>query len=141
MNTNIRCIARGASIALLACLVCQGALARGKNDPVPDGWVVIRSGQANKDSNYANETRIGDRYFNISALCAPRNTNPDALASTDTTRDWSGSELWQTSSSTIIANKKQSGKIVKDEQAGNPNHCLINDVDVTAIKGVWHKVR
>ncbi|KAG9541064.1 hypothetical protein KCV01_g25766, partial [Aureobasidium melanogenum] len=126
---------------MLASFAFSGAWARGKSDPVPDDWLVIRSGQANKDDNYSGETRIGDRYFNISALCAPRSTDPEALAATDTTRSWGNSQLWQTSSSTIIANKKQSGKIVMDPQKGNPNHCLINDVDVSYIKGVWRKVR
>ena len=127
-----------AACILLAAL-CAGSVSPAQAEDVAKGMLIVR-GDAhafgpNKDGNYKNEERdINDRLVQVSALCANSGSqNATALIATDTTRVWGGYMSGNTT--TVI---KFGGHVVKDWQEGNPNHCLINGLTLSHIKGMWH---
>ena len=127
------------TVTLITCLLGLSCPALARNgDPAPKGWLVVRSGVANDKANYDKEdSDINGKLEGVSVLCANIQDNPAAvvgLINTDTTRVW-GPNHGVASTTTII---KLDGKVVIDALTGNPNHCLINGLTLSQIKGIWH---
>ena len=110
-------------------------------DPVNKGALVLRSGAADGDDNYANQdVDSNGKLQDVSALCSPDASNKGKsadLITTDKTRNQN--KLFQakfgaTQASTITG---LGGKVVTDPLDRNPNHCLISGLKVSQIKGVW----
>jgi hypothetical protein len=121
---------------LLACLLGASFIATAQD--APKGWLVVRGGVPNADANYTNEERdINDNLERVSVLCGKFEDSPagiQAITATDRTRNWAGPRA--ASSTTTVINQK--GKVVKDPLDNNPNHCLINGLPLSKIKGIWH---
>jgi hypothetical protein len=125
--------------ALITCLLGFSCAAFARNgDDAPKGWLLVRSGVANTDANYDKEDRdINDKLQGVSVLCADSSdtaTNVQNLINTDTTRVW-GANRGVARASTVI---NLGGNVVIDALKGNPNHCLINGLTLSQIKGIWH---
>jgi hypothetical protein len=125
--------------AILFAALCAGSVSSAQAEDVAKGVLIVR-GDAhgftpNQGDNYKNEERdINDRLVGVSALCASSGSQTaPALVLTDTTRNWGG---YMSGNTTTIINL--GGKVVKDKQPGNPNHCLINGLTLGQIKGIWH---
>lgn len=104
-------------------------------DNVPKGWRMVRAGMPNADANYAKEDRDPNgKLQHVSALCGPDTMTAAALVATDNTRQW-GDSYMQGNATTVVNLK---GSVVKDPQPGNPNHCLIDGLSLSQIKGIWH---
>ncbi|NII55430.1 hypothetical protein [Luteibacter sp. SG786] len=119
--------------ALAAVLLCSASLAVAKNgDPAPKGWVLVRGGAANTKANYDKEDQASDGTLQqVSVLCG--NDTAAGLVATDTTRTWGA---YMESNVTTAVNL--GGKVIIDAQKGNPNHCVINNLTLSQIKGIWH---
>jgi len=125
--------------ALLTCVLAfSGPALAGNGDPAPKGWLVVRSGVANDKANYDKEdSDINGKLEGVSVLCAKVNDEAVAiqgLINTDTTRVW-GPNRGVSSTTTVI---NQGGAVIIDALRGNPNHCLINGLTLSQIKGIWH---
>lgn len=118
-------------LLLAALLVGQAQAAE-----VGKGVMIVRGGPANADSNYKKEERdSNDRLHRVSILCASSgNQTPAALVATDT--GWAFGTTYMSGSTTAVIN--YGGHVVKDPLPGNPNHCLINGLKLSQIKGLWH---
>jgi len=127
------------TVALITCLLGLACPALAKNgDPAPKGWLLVRSGVANATANYDKEdSDSNDKLQGVSVLCADITetaVNVQNLINTDGTRVW-GVNRGLTRASTVINLK---GNVVIDAMPNNPNHCLINGLTVSQIKGIWH---
>lgn len=124
--------------AFVACALSLSSAAFAANgDSAPKGWLLIRGGAPSTDANYSNDD-VGSngKLQGVSVLCqgvseTPANINN--LIASDTTRVWGAHRI---SSVTTVVNLK--GNVVIDALKGNPNHCLINDLTLSQIKGIWH---
>ena len=129
-----KCIIKGAAIA---CLLAVSFSAYA-GDPAPKGWLMIRGGAATTDANYGNEDSDDNgKLQSVSVLCAQLSESPaniQQLIATDSTRNW-GATRGIASTTTAI---NLGGNVVKDPLKGNPNHCLINGLKASQIKGIWH---
>ena len=103
------------------------------------GVLLVRYGAANKDLNYEKDDGYPGELSGISVLCkvginANTKANFDQLVKSDKTRPTSikqgGGAL-----STVVINS--GAKVVTDPLPNNPNHCLINGIKLSQIKGVW----
>lgn len=102
---------------------------------VPKGSLMVRSGAASTDANYGKEDRDPNgRLQHVSALCGPDGMKAAVLVATDHTRQW-GTNYMQ-GNATAVVNLK--GNVVKDPLPNNPNHCLIDGLNIGQIKGIWH---
>lgn len=118
-------------------LVCGSTFA--KVNDVPKGALVVRYGAANTDANYAGQDGYPGKLQNVSALCTKTNSGVDkakavALMETDTTRAPGWTKLGATNASTLI---NKNATVSTDPQPGNPNHCLISNIELKNIKGAW----
>ncbi|HVI56641.1 MAG TPA: hypothetical protein VM621_16490 [Luteibacter sp.] len=125
--------------ALVACLLGLSCPALARNgDPAPKGWLLVRSGAANTDANYDKEDSDSNgKLHGVSVLCAGISDTPakvQQLIATDGTRVW-GPNRGVAQASTAI---NLGGNVVLDALPNNPNHCLINGLTVSKIKGIWH---
>lgn len=106
-------------------------------EDAPKGWLVIRGGAANTSPNYAKEdTDINDNLERVSVLCADLSESAGNIANliaSDQTRTYPTYMV-----STTTTAMKQGGTVVKDPLDRNPNHCLINGLPLSKIKGIWH---
>ncbi|RDD81088.1 hypothetical protein DVJ77_12175 [Dyella tabacisoli] len=104
----------------------------------PKGWLMVRDGAANTNANYANEdSDINGRLTGVSVLCKNIADTPvtvNALIATDATRVWGAAR--NVGGVTTVVNL--GGKVVIDPQTNNPNHCVINGLTLSQIKGIWH---
>jgi hypothetical protein len=121
----------------IACLLCT-SFAAFAGGPAPKGWLMVRDGVANRDANYANEDSDSNGALHgVSVLCAASSDTPaniTALIATDGTRNWGANHGVATTTTAI----NLGGNVVKDPQPNNPNHCLINGLKTSQIKGIWH---
>jgi len=127
------------TVALITCLLGLACPVSAKNgDPAPKGWLLVRSGVANATANYDKEdSDSNDKLQGVSVLCADITetaANVQNLINTDGTRVW-GVNRGLARASTVINLK---GNVVIDAMPNNPNHCLINGLTVSQIKGIWH---
>lgn len=125
--------------ALLIAISCVSGISSAYAEDVDMGVLIVRGdaygASANDEDNYqAEDTDINGRLEQVSALCAKAaNQTAVALVATDHTRNWGGYMSGNTT--TVI---KAGGRVVKNPQKGNPNHCLINGVKLSQITGMWH---
>ncbi|MGM3225541.1 hypothetical protein [Dickeya zeae] len=106
---------------------------------VPKGALVVRYGAANTDENYKNQDGYPGTLQNVSALCSQTNSGVDsakvkALIMTDTKHPNPLNQAGATNASTLI---NKNATVTKDPLPGNPNHCLINNIELKNIKGAW----
>jgi hypothetical protein len=125
--------------ALVGLLLGAPLAATARNgDPAPKGALLVRSGVANADANYAKEDEDSNgKLRGVSVLCKEITEtagNVTQLIGTDTTRAW-GPNHGVARASTAI---NLGGNVVIDALPGNPNHCLINGLTLSQIKGIWH---
>ena len=106
---------------------------------VGKGVLLVRYGAANTDMNYEKEDGYPNTLTGISVLCragitANTKTNFDLLVRSDTNRPATltqgGAAL-----STVVINF--GAKVVTDPLPGSPNHCLINGIKLSQVKGAW----
>jgi hypothetical protein len=131
-----------ATTLLAACLLGLTVTAfAGDGDEAPRTWLLVRSGAATTDANYTNEDRdINDKLQEVSVLCKDiEETRAEVtkLVNSDKSRNWGQGPTWSVSRvSTVIG---QGGKVIfKPLKPKNPNHCVINDLTLGKIKGIWH---
>jgi hypothetical protein len=116
-----------------ACALLSGVVQAADN--LPKGWRMVRAGAANTDANYGKEGRDPNgKLQHVSALCGPDQMTAAALVATDHTRQWDGN--YMQGNATTAVNLK--GNVVRDPLPNNPNHCLIEGLTVSQIKGIWH---
>jgi hypothetical protein len=125
--------------AFIACTLSLSSAAFAANgDAAPKGWLLIRSGVANSTGNYDKEDAdINGKLEGVSVLCQGVSETPTNIANliaSDTTRVW-GPNRGIGTVSTVVNLK---GNVVIDALKGNPNHCLINGLTLSQIKGIWH---
>ena len=106
---------------------------------VPKGALVVRYGAANTDDNYMNQQGYPGVLQAVSALCtdsaqAVTAENVKELIKTDKKHPKTLSKAGAANASTLI---KQGATVVKNALPGNPYHCLINNITLKSIKGVW----
>jgi hypothetical protein len=124
---------------LAACILfatlCAGSISPAQAAEVGKGVLIVRGGAANTDANYAKEDQDSNgRLERISALCASSGSQTAAaLVASDTTRVWGA---FMSGNTTTVINS--GGHVLKDPLPGNPNHCLINGLKLSQIKGMWH---
>ncbi|MFP6800893.1 MAG: hypothetical protein VCA39_17495 [Pseudomonas sp.] len=123
-----------AACILLAAL-CAGSVSPAQAEDVAKGVLIVRGGAANTNANYDKEDQDSNgRLRQVSALCASSGSQTAAaLVATDTTRVWGA---YMSGNTTTVINL--GGHVVKDPLRGNPNHCLINGLTLSQIKGMWH---
>lgn len=106
---------------------------------VGKGVLLVRYGAANIDANYDKEDGYPNTLSGISVLCragisANTKANFDLLVRSDTNRPATltqgGAAL-----STVVINF--GAHVVTDPLPGSPNHCLINGIKLSQIKGAW----
>ena len=124
--------------AILFAALCAGSVSSAHAEDVAKGVLIVRGDaygvSANDKNNYQNDDVNDGLLEGVSVLCASKgNQTAAALVLTDTTRTWGG---YMSSSTTTVINL--GGKVVKNAQPGNPNHCLINGLTLGQIKGIWH---
>jgi hypothetical protein len=127
------------TVALAACLLSLSCpVLAGNGDAAPKGWLVVRSGLATDKANYEKEdSDLNGKLERVSVLCANAHDEEDDiqdLIKTDKTRVW-GANRGVSSTTTII---NLGGSVIIDALKGNPNHCLVNGLTLSQIKGVWH---
>ncbi|MCS3802703.1 MULTISPECIES: hypothetical protein [Chromobacterium] len=110
---------------------------------VPRGSLVVRYGAANTDENYAKEDGYPDgKMQSISAVCSPGNEAVSEVNVKNLIRSDKGhpsadrlGKAGATNASSLIG---AGATVVKDPiKSKNPNHCLINNIKLKDIKGVW----
>ncbi|SLM64443.1 MULTISPECIES: hypothetical protein [Dickeya] len=106
---------------------------------VPKGALVVRYGAANMDENYKNQDGYPGKLQNVSALCSQANSGVDsakvkALIMTDAKHPNPLNQAGATNASTLI---NKNATVTKNPLPGNPNHCLINNIELKNIKGPW----
>lgn len=124
---------------LASCLMVLAFAAYAANgDNAPKGWLLVRSGAAKTNANYDKEDQDANgRLSGVSVLCQDISETPaniQRLIATDTSRGWGGT-YFVARASTVI---NLGGNVVIDALPGNPNHCLINGLTLSQIKGIWH---
>ncbi|MBU9818861.1 MULTISPECIES: hypothetical protein [Rahnella] len=110
-----------------------------KVNDVPKGALVVRYGAANTDANYASQDGYPGTLQNVSALCSKANSGVDqakveALIKTDTGRSKDLKQAGGTNASTLV---NKNATVSTDPQPGNPNHCIISNIELKNIKGAW----
>lgn len=121
--------------ALYFCCAANAAFA----ENVPKGALVVRYGAANTDINYENQQGYPENLQSVSALCSQKNSNVNAgtvseLIKTDSKHPKDLKKAGGANASALI---NQGATVVKNPLKGNPNHCLISNISVKRIKGVW----
>lgn len=124
--------------AILFAALAAGGVSQAQAKDIAKGVLIVRGdahgASANEKDNYKNETVSDDRLEDVSVLCASKHNHTAAdVVATDTTRTWGG---YMSGNTTTVINL--GGRVVKDEQPGNPNHCVINGLTLGQIKGIWH---
>nr|WP_019366196.1 hypothetical protein [Pseudomonas luteola] len=127
---------------ILSLVLMVFSQAQAETIEVPKGVIMLRAdaygAKANDDKNYTkDERRDNDILERVSALCGSSEiNNARALIESDETRKWDG---YMIANSTSVL--KIGGKVVRDPLDNNPNHCLINDVKLSKLKGIWSAPR
>lgn len=124
--------------AILFAALGAGSISPAQAEDIAKGVLIVRGdahgASANEKDNYKNETVNDGRLEDVSVLCASKgNQTAAALVATDTTRTWGG---YMSGNTTTVINS--GGRVVKDAQPGNPNHCVINGLTLGQIRGIWH---
>ena len=106
---------------------------------VGKGVLMVRYGAANTNANYEKEDGYPDTLSGISILCkegvtANTKANFDLLVKSDKNRPSTISQGGGALSTLVI---NDGAKVVTDPIPGSPNHCLINNIKLSKIKGVW----
>lgn len=110
-----------------------------KVNDVPKGALVVRYGAANTDANYASQDGYPGKLQNVSALCSKDNSSVDktkteALIRTDNGSPRDLKQAGATNASTLL---NKGATVSTDPLPGNPNHCLISNIELKNIKGAW----
>lgn len=124
-------------LMVMGAMVSVSSFAAG-ND-VPKGALVVRYGAANTDVNYENQDGYPGKLQGVSALCSSEASTVDAakvraLILTDRGHPNPLNKAGATNASTLI---NKNATVKKDPQPNNPNHCLINNIELKNIKGAW----
>lgn len=106
---------------------------------VGKGVLLVRYGAANINANYDKEDGYPDTLTGISVLCragitANTKANFDLLVRSDTNRP---ATLTQGGAALSTAVINFGAHVVTDPLPGSPNHCLINGIKLSQIKGAW----
>lgn len=106
---------------------------------VGKGVLLVRYGAANINANYDKEDGYPDTLSGISVLCragitANTKANFDLLVRSDTNRP---ATLTQGGAALSTAVINFGAHVVTDPLPGSPNHCLINGIKLSQIKGAW----
>ncbi len=129
MKKNIFCIA----------IVLHSFSAIAYAGDVAKGVLLVRYGAANTNPNYEKDDGYPDTLSGVSVLCragitANTKANFDLLVKSDKNRpatiNQGGAAL-----STVVINF--GAKVVTDPLPGSPNHCLINGIKLSQVKGAW----